>query len=175
MEVWKDIKGYKGFYQVSNLGRVRSLKKEFTFKNGGVRVFNEIILKPDISKLGYESVRLSKKSKVKAYKIHRLVAVHFIENFENKLEVNHIDGIKSNNTLDNLEWVTSSENKNHAFKIGLRSNFGEKNPLSKLTEEEVFFIKYLSNELSYSFLSNAFNVHHDTIRAIKKNRIWKTI
>lgn len=111
-EVWKDIKGYEGLYQVSNLGRIKSLPRKRTIKT-------ERILSPKFNKGGYLEVALCKNSKYKMCRVHRLVASAFIQNPENKREVNHIDGNKLNNKADNLEWVTPSENIRHAFKTGL--------------------------------------------------------
>ena len=101
-EIWKDIKGYEGLYQVSNLGNVK--------RN------NHILYKTLRNYLG---VKLSKNNIKKFKSIHRLVAETFIPNLENKKQVNHIDGNKLNNCVDNLEWCTASENTKHAFKIGL--------------------------------------------------------
>ena len=100
IEVWRDIRGYEGLYQVSNLGRVKSIPRERT--KGG-------ILKPLKDTTGYLSVNLYKNGKIKRYKIHRLVANNF-------LEVNHKDGNKLNNNLSNLEYVTRSQNILHRFR-----------------------------------------------------------
>ena len=111
-EIWKDISGYEGLYQVSNLGRVKSLGNKSNHRE-------PIILKQALV-LGYKCVRLTKDGVYKMYKVHRLVANAFILNKGNKNQVNHIDGNKRNNCFYNLEWVTSSENLKHAFKIGLK-------------------------------------------------------
>lgn len=100
IEEWKDIKGYEGLYQVSNLGRVK-------------RVKTGRILKPLKHTNGYSMVNLSKNNIVSTKKIHRLVAQAFKPNPENKAEVNHIDENKTNNMISNLEWVTRKENNNH--------------------------------------------------------------
>lgn len=102
-EIWKDIKEYEGIYQVSNLGRVKSLKHS---KEGK-------LLKGRVTGKGYLSVALFRNSVRKSNSIHRLVAEAFIPNPENKPEVNHIDENKLNNDVSNLEWVTSKENSNH--------------------------------------------------------------
>lgn len=134
MEIWKDIEGYEGDYQVSNLGRVKSYK----FKKEEVA-----ILKPHKSKREYFVVYLNKKCKRKACKIHRLVAQAFIPNPSNKELVNHIDGDKLNNNVSNLEWSTHGENVRHALKNGLiKHPKGSKNKLSKevicITTNQVF-------------------------------------
>lgn len=111
MEIWKNIEGYIGVYQISNFGNVRSLSNGFTRKSK--------ILKQKVDRNGYKSVSLSKNSIGKYFSIHRLVALHFLYRNDISLHVNHKDGIKTNNNLDNLEWVTRSENQKHAFSSGL--------------------------------------------------------
>ena len=107
METWKDIEGYEGLYQVSTEGRVSRIKGD-SFR----------ILKGNRLPNGYLTVGLSKNNKAKTRTIHRLVAIAFIENI-NVLaqEVNHKDGNKQNNSMENLEWVTKSENEQHSFKV----------------------------------------------------------
>lgn len=111
-EIWKDVVGYDGLYQVSNLGRVKSV---------GSYYHKEIILKEQFFKQGYSKTTLYKKGKPKSFKTHRLVALAFIHNPENKPQINHKDGNKSNNCVDNLEWVSAKENMQHALKTGLRT------------------------------------------------------
>lgn len=115
-EEWKDIKGYEGLYQISNTGNVKSLERRIDGKKCH-RKLEEKILKPIETDRGYLRVKLSRDNKVSKVRIHRLVAEAFIEKPE--LEVNHIDGNKKNNCIENLEWVTSKENKQHAKSIGL--------------------------------------------------------
>lgn len=110
-EIWKDIEGYEGYYQVSNLGRVKSLGNKSNHKQ-------PIILKQALV-LGYKCVSLSKNRKAKMKKVHVLVAQAFLENKKKGLQVNHKDGNKRNNCVYNLEWVTASENVKHAFNMGL--------------------------------------------------------
>ena len=117
-EVWKDIKGYEGLYQVSNMGKIKSLK----FSHGN----KEKILKGNKEKFGYLVVTLYKNKGRKNFKIHRLVAETFIPNPKNLPQVNHIDGNKQNNRIDNLEWCTAKENTNHAHKTGLANNDNSK-------------------------------------------------
>ena len=115
MEVWKDITGYEGLYQVSSLGRVKSLER---FKLDGRRCA-ERIMKPSADLGGYLSCELCNDGRGKRFLIHRLVAEAFLQNPDNKREVNHINGIKSDNSIENLEWSTSSENTIHAYRHGL--------------------------------------------------------
>ena len=113
-EIWKDIKGYEEMYQISNLGNVKSLTR-----NTKNKYKQEHFLKLFISKNGYKRVELRKYKKGKKYCVHRLVALAFIPNPLNKPQVNHINGIKTDNRVENLEWATNSENIKHAIKTGL--------------------------------------------------------
>jgi hypothetical protein len=124
-EIWKDIVGYEGIYQVSNLGRVKSLQRFVKLKQNLNRIVRERILVP-IKRDGYLVVNLSKNNYHKLYIIHRLVASSFIPNLENKKEVNHINGVREDNRLENLEWCTRSENQLHAYQIGLQKKINEK-------------------------------------------------
>ena len=112
-EVWKDIKGYEGFYQVSNMGRIRSLDHETSGKK-----YKGKILSTNVT-VGYPIVRLSKGENKTSERVHRIVAKTFIENPDNLPEVNHLDGNKNNNCVENLEWCSSRENKIHAWVTGL--------------------------------------------------------
>lgn len=114
MEIWKDIKGFEGYYQISDSGNVRSLTRF-----DGIRERKGQDIKPNLKHNGYLQVGLRKNSKRKWYSLHRLVAIHFIENPEGKSQVNHIDCNKQNNKTNNLEWVTSKENLLHARKNNL--------------------------------------------------------
>lgn len=104
MEIWKDIKGYEGLYQISNTGKVKSLER---YMNN--RKCEEIIKVPSLTNKGYYRLPLCKYGKIKYYYIHRLVAEAFINNFENKPTVDHIDRNKSNNCVSNLRWATYKE------------------------------------------------------------------
>jgi hypothetical protein len=116
-EIWKDIEEYKGLYQVSNLGRIRSITRKV--KNGhGYRLIQGKILTDRIDKGGYKMIDLRNGKIKKTHKVHRLVAEAFIPNPENKPEVNHKKEFeKWNNRVDNLEWMTSKENMNYGTAI----------------------------------------------------------
>ncbi len=137
METWKEIKDYSN-YLISDNGKV-------ICKNSRNYKFN-MVIKCGVSKKGYIKVGLTKNGKQKTFLVHRLVAQAFIPNSENKETINHIDGIKSNNNVNNLEWATSSENQKHAYRNKLKlpskvqiaiitefakSMTGEKHPNSK--------------------------------------------
>lgn len=127
MEIWKDIKGYEGYYQISNKGNVKSLSRQWIGKTklgeDKVNTTKERILKPYVEKGKRSNIKdslytsLRKDDKNKKIYIHRLVASHFIPNPNPHLniEVNHIDGNRMNNSVENLEWVTKQENIIHAF------------------------------------------------------------
>lgn len=114
-EIWKDIKGYEGLYQVSNLGRVKSLAKCDRLGR-----YHEECIKSQVNNgNGYLIVNLKHEGVQRIITVHRLVAEAFIPNVKNKRCINHIDGNKRNNSVENLEWVTHKENMQHAVKFGL--------------------------------------------------------
>lgn len=114
-EDWKDIQGYEGKYQISNLGRVKRLLLRTKFGNQ-YKVYPEAICSVHLAKVGYYMIHMGKRDKTY---LHRAIATAFIPNPENKAQVNHINGIKTDNRIENLEWVTIQENIAHAFKTGL--------------------------------------------------------
>lgn len=138
-EVWKDIEEYEGLYQVSNFGRIKSLNYRRTGKA-------KILKIAKITK-GYYGIILHKKGKYKNFKTHRLVAMAFIPNPDDKPQINHIDGDKSNNCISNLEWATNSENQKHAHVNGLiKSSKGSEHYLSRsvvqFSKENEFIAEY---------------------------------
>jgi hypothetical protein len=115
-EIWKDIKGFEGIYQISNFGNIKSLSRKT--KNGKCK--SDKILKKTLDNKGYQNITIHKNFKKSIFKVHRLVAEAFIPNPYNKPQVNHIDGNKTNNLVTNLEWCTNSENQIHSYKNGLK-------------------------------------------------------
>lgn len=123
MEIWKKIKCLNGEYEVSNLGNVRSTFNVVIRSNGIKHTRISKVLKPATNKDGYRRVGVSINKKLKTFNVHRLVALEFIENTLNKAEVNHINGIKDDNRVENLEWVTRQENIKHCVDNKLQTAF----------------------------------------------------
>lgn len=171
-EIWKDVSGYEGFYQVSNLGRVRSLDRSIKQFYGHRNIAGNII-KGHPNHQGYLLVNFCVKQKNKRHQVHRLVAKAFIPNPDSKPNVNHIDGNNQNNALSNLEWCTQKENIAHSFKIGRSKMIGKTHYRARLTPDNVRDIR-ISN-LKAQVLAEAFGVRPITVYAIRQNRIWKSI
>lgn len=162
-EIWKDIKGYKGLYQVSSKGRVKSLVKKGTKK--------ERILKGGINTTGYYQVQLRLNCKNNMLLISRLVCLAFHKNPEGKRTVNHKDGNTLNNYADNLEWATYSENQLHAYKeLGKKSKINlYSTPKRKFSKHEILDIrnKLQTKQCTILGLSTFHNVSANTIWQIK--------
>ena len=164
MEIWKDIIWYEWIYQVSSLWEVKSLNYN--------RKWFEKILKP-VKACWYLHIRLSNNWIVKSYKAHRLVAIAFIQNKDNKYQINHIDGNKLNNSVENLEWCTASENIQHAWNTWL----------AKITKNKYERHKSIKSVLQYDIQWNLLNKWESIIEAsrnlwidnshISKACIWK--
>lgn len=166
-EIWKDIKGYEGKYQISSLGRVKSIVNK-----------KHRILKSFPCKKGYHRLGLAdgKRGFKTSYAVHRLVAEAFIHNPENKSEVNHKDSIRHNNVLENLEWVTHSENQQHAYKFGNRCHKSDNHPQKILNSTIVKEIRSLPKKHGLSRqLATKYNVTISCIQNILGGRTWKNI
>lgn len=135
-EIWKDIKGYEGLYQVSNYGRIKSLERYIEWKNG-IRLVREKILKPTENENKYLRINLSKNDKPKTIKVHRLVAEAFIPNSENKPCIDHINTIRTDNRVENLRWVTYSENNLNPISLEkfIKSKKGKNQPESSILKK----------------------------------------
>lgn len=168
-EQWADIDGYEGRYQVSNLGRIKTIP-HYVVTRGGKRLLSERIKKLGQHNAGYLSVMLGRNG---SRLVHRIVAAAFLPKQEGKDFVNHKDGNKHNNRIDNLEWCSRQENEDHAFRTGLKNSTGSMNTMAKLTEESVGMIRHLVN-IGFTAMEVAerFNVHAATIRRIAQNKIW---
>lgn len=174
-EIWKDVKGYEGFYQVSNLGRVKSLGGKI-----GTCKRKEKLRSISFTKDGYAKVRLLRNGEDKTMRVHRLVAEAFIPNPDNKGTVNHKDGNKQNNIVTNLEWVDRSEQMHHAYGLGLKtSRSGIYNSNAKLTEAQVREIKKIYVPQSKQFgtvaLAEKYGVSNRVIGLIINNKSYKNV
>jgi len=163
IEIWKTIEGYEGLYEISNLGNLKRVKNTH---------YNKSSLDDD----GYLHIGLCKNCKSKNFFIHRLVALAFIPNPENKPQVNHKNGIKTDNRVENLEWCTLSENRQHAYKTGLQKGaVGTKAGSSKLTEKQVLEIREIGKTKTLLEIAMIYNVSFQTISRILNRTIWKHI
>ena len=164
MEIWKPVKDYEGLYEVSNLGRVNSL---FTRKGK--------IMKPKLEKDGYLRIGFWKEGKQKYYNVHRLVAESFClekEGYQN--QINHINKIKSDNRLDNLEWVTRHQNIQHGFITGLIKPLrGEQAVNCTLTNEQVLYIFNYNG--SPRQLSRDLGMPYSKIASIRNGVTWNHV
>ena len=176
-EIWKDIKEYKGRYQISTLGKVKSVTRNISDSIDRNYLLTGRILKTSNDGHNYRCICLDNKKNRKTYKIHRLVAQAFIDNPEKKKEVNHKNGIKNDNRVINLEWCSRSENIQHAMQIGLKNDKGENNSKAKLTEREAVMIKliYKTNLYSTRKLGKIFNISSSIIWGIINSKRWKHI
>lgn len=177
-EIFKDIIGYED-YQISNKGRVIAKEKKVRYthaitKKEHFRTTEKKFLKVYLNnRTGYKFVQLYKDKKSKNFNIHRLVAINFLNNHDNLDQVNHIDGNKHNNTVENLEWCSNEYNHEHATKTGLKAS-KEKISTSKLTEEKVFYIReFIKICVTHEKLAEIFNVSRSTISLISNNKTWK--
>ena len=166
-EIWKDIKRTNGYYEVSNLGRVRSWVR----KNGrtGKRKKPNYLNPPSNSR-GYKYVDIFGKQ----ISIHRLVAIHFVDNPKKYNTVNHENGIKNDNRARNLEWGTIQYNISHACKNGLRGDLrGSKNGMAKLTEPDVIIIKrMIKTGFTDEDIANKFGMGKKSINNIRNKKSW---
>ena len=166
-EIWRDIKSFEGHYQISNYGRTK------TFAKGKIK-----ILKPRVDTDGYLMAILCVNGKHKQFKVHRLVAETFIPNPENKETVNHIDGCKMNNFVENLEWATRTENNQHAVRIGLMKS-GSAHRDAKLTDEQIRWCRRVhisgDKEFGTNALARKFNVSRSVIYYLLKYKTYKNV
>jgi hypothetical protein len=163
MENWKDINGYEGYYQISNFGKIKSLPR--VLEN---RIKKETILKLIINNHGYVACGLTINNKHKRFLVHRLIAEAFIENTQNKPFINHINGIKDDNRIENLEWVTHSENVKHAYDIGIKKSKSGKNHYAAK------IVLNLENGIFYDTLKEAAFYNNINYTTLKSALFFKT-
>jgi len=168
-ENWLPMPDFEGWYEISDYGRVRR-----------VRAYNSTYVGRFLSQpndgRGYLQVCLCKNGKHYVARPHQLVMAAFVGPRQGDMQVNHKDGVKTNNRLDNLEYVTRSENAIHAYGLGLQSQRGEKNANSCLTEEGVHGIRHLLAEgMTQELISIRFNVSQSTISSISRGKLWSHV
>ena len=176
-EIWKDIPDFEGLYQVSNMGRVRSVDRVVTFKDGGMRKLKGKVLKSYLNNVGYELLKLSNDGRGNTKTVHRLVLETFKPHVNmNDLQVNHIDGNKSNNHLTNLEWVTARDNILHAHDLGLIKNRGEDSPRAKLSKADVLeILQRLDTGEMHKDIGLDYGVSRRCITDINTGRRWRAV
>ena len=172
VEIWKDVPGYENKYQASNSGKIRSVDHvvERNMRSGFPVKGRE--LKPRITLKGYAAVRLNGKF----FSLHRVIAMTFLPNPENKPQVNHKDGNKLNNLVSNLEWSTQSENQLHAHRTGLKDFKGSRNSRALVTEEDVKWIRLHKGVLTRSEIREKFPQLSDSaFEKIFNYRNWRHV
>jgi len=172
MVEWRDVVGWEGIYKVSNDGLVKTCKHVRYTSDQKRMLYEERLRKQSKHAHGYMRVTLAKGQLLKVEQTHRLVAKAFIPNPNNLPFVNHIDGDKANNRVENLEWCTRQENMNHAVRIGLVQR-GSNAHRSKLVEQQVIAIRKNINGLSVKKLAALFNISQQNVNNIIKGRTWK--
>lgn len=172
---YKDIPGYEGFYQAGTDGTIRSVTKRVKQHSGSSQLKTGKILSQAIDKLGYCNCALSKFNKLSSFKVHRLVAITHIPNPNGYKEVNHKDGVKTNNNVDNLEWCDRSHNIRHAIDnklLVIRS--GADNPCSKFTKEQrQEIVSMMRDGVHHLVVARKMNCHFGTVYKILKSETIK--
>ncbi len=172
IEIWVDIVNYEGIYKISNLGKIKSLSRNLTSKNNSYRKTKEKIITGTINKFGYLYIELSNKGVSKKYYIHKLIAIHFIKNEYNKPFVNHKNGIKLDNSINNLEWCTASENILHSYRVLNRVHSQPaKGKFGWLNKGSIAVIQYDLNDN----IVNIFGSISEANRKTGINNIWLAI
>jgi hypothetical protein len=167
MEIWKDIPGYEGQYQASDIGRIKSIGNDKTRK--------EKILKLTNHKSGYLAVNLSKNGIDKKLKVHRLILMAFVGQCPTGYECLHLDDNRKNNNIKNLRWGTSSENNKMRYNHGRVKYKGKDGPNAKLTQAQVDQIRFMKGKVKWGYwakLARAIDVGKTAISDIVNNKSW---
>lgn len=181
MELWMPVFGLEHSHQVSSLGNLRTIARDVVYFNTrlGREVTRTLVQKPVKTRLdsdGYVIANLStEKAKTLTVKVHRLVAQAFIDNPEDKPHVNHSNGIKTDNRVENLEWVTNYENRIHALNNGLHAT-GERSPHAKLSNATVEYVKRRLTEGDRNVdIANDLGISHKLVSSIKCGSSWSRV
>ena len=174
---WKPIPGYEGLYQIDAHGRILSLERRVKTKGNVYRTIPEHFLTWQPTYDGYMFAKLTKEKIKKCIKIHRLVALAFIPNPSNKPQVNHKDGNKKNNSIDNLEWVTGKENMAHAVENNLNNcGRGEAQGHSKATDEMVLKMReHAKGGRTHQSIADEFGFSRSAVTSIINKKRWNHI
>ncbi|MEE9190115.1 MAG: NUMOD4 domain-containing protein [Candidatus Neomarinimicrobiota bacterium] len=175
---WIYIPGYEGYYQASNTGEVRSVDRMVFGKGGSPKKISGKVLSQHIDKDGYCIVSLHKDGCVNTVKVHRLVGMTFLDNYNNYPEINHRNAVKNDNNVFNLEWCDAKHNTNHAIEKGLKNSpQGEKHYNSKLKDTDITKIRdlYSMGKYTYNELGKLFNVTQSAIGYIITGKRWAHI
>lgn len=172
MENWRDIRGHEGRYQVSDLGRVRSLDREIAHPSGSTFVRKGKVLTVHFGERGYGQVTLTGGGRWKTYMVHRLVAEAFLPPKAEGEVVRHKDGEKPNNALANLQYGTHQQNSNDQKRHGTTRK-GSDHPMAKLTEADVLALRASAG--TTVALAEAYGVSNQLVSRIKRREIWRHI
>lgn len=176
--IWKPVKGYEDYYEVSDQGEVRTIERYVELPTHRYVKRQKMLTQFDDGR-GYKHVKLyDGKGNPKSFTVHKVVAITFIDNPNNYIEINHIDHNKHNNCVDNLEWITRSENVKHSYKMRDPKTYkGSGNKNSKLTEEQVIQMReeHKTGEFTYKQLADKYSVGTTLVGYIIKNQVWKHV
>lgn len=180
VEIWKPVVGWEGYYAVSSHGRMRSEERTIhvpasTSMRAYARTYQERILRLGQIK-GYPFADLNRDGQLKRTMVHRLVAHAFLGECPDGFQVNHIDGAKTNNRVENLEYITAGENVRHSWRMGLSTRqCGERNARSTLTDDKVRYIRAMAEAKTRAELAQEMGVTTSCIWDIQKRRTWKHV
>ncbi len=173
-EQWRPVPEFEGIYEASNQGRVRSLDRIVSRSDGAKQPWRGRVLKGTLDPWGYPCVTLHRSGKSYTRRVHRVIAATWFGPRGEDIQINHIDGDKANNAIRNLEYVTQSENVQHAYANGMMARErGEAHHMAKLTDDDVRLIRHLAGAVSHRKLARRFGVSKGNITFIVQGRTWR--